>query len=187
MKLARVADRDGGWIFRPRAPSRDDAFYFDDATTQRDPMSIQALLADTLIQSDRVVNGRLEYYLAASTVIPLLLVAYFFNVDIPGTIKRLVGEGRNRAHNWLYRITLEIFAPLAAIVGSIIGETACLIALYSGEPTSTDSDLSIAGLIMLTFAGFIHLIIVSILRLRQLLIRNKSESSRSGATETSGS
>jgi hypothetical protein len=124
-----------------------------------------------LQESSSNMNGRADYYLAVATVIPLLLIAYFFNVDIPGTIARITGKQPNRAHAWFYRITLELFAPVAAIVGSILGETACLMALYSGEPTASNSDQSVAGLILLAFAGFIHLIILSVYRLKRIFTR----------------
>ncbi|MFF8869583.1 hypothetical protein [Streptomyces massasporeus] len=108
-------------------------------------------------------NGTLDFYLGTSAVIPLLLLAYFFNTDTLGYVKKLMEHAKEDVLLLLISI-IGLIAPVAGIVGAIAGETACLLALYSGNPSSNNGYYAVGGLIVFVAAGFVHMIIVLIMR-----------------------
>ncbi|MEV6250672.1 hypothetical protein AB0M38_31545 [Streptomyces sp. NPDC051742] len=100
-------------------------------------------------------HGAPVFYQVVATVIPLLMLNYFFNVKAETHVKRLA-EGWPKPIRTTAALIALALGPLAAIFGAVAGETACLLALYWGNPTKGNTFWSILGLMMLTGAGGIH-------------------------------
>ncbi|MGW7657660.1 hypothetical protein ACWGJ7_38205, partial [Streptomyces tendae] len=108
-------------------------------------------------------HGSLEFYVATSAVIPLLLLAYFFSANALGYVTRLRAQGKENPLLILLS-GIGLLAPVAGVTGAVTGETASLIALYTGDPSPTNAFYAVAGLITFVTTGFIHLIIVLCMR-----------------------
>ncbi|WP_405817301.1 hypothetical protein OG241_22520 [Streptomyces sp. NBC_01390] len=105
-------------------------------------------------------NGTVEYYLATAGVIPLLLIAYLFSMKAIDALQMMVDKHKANTHLW-WVILFGALAPLITLGAAIGGEIACLRALFTGSPSNTNACWSIAGLIVMPFAGIIHVIILA--------------------------
>ncbi|MEV8625996.1 hypothetical protein [Streptomyces sp. NPDC051079] len=88
-----------------------------------------------------------------ATVIPLLMINYFFQVKADEHLNAITKKW-GKVRTWIAALFSLVLGPIAAGVGAVLGETSCLLALYQGKPGYTTA--SVTGLIMLTAAGGIH-------------------------------
>ncbi|GES34752.1 hypothetical protein San01_72400 [Streptomyces angustmyceticus] len=93
------------------------------------------------------------FYQVVATVIPLLMLNYFFQVKADEHLNS-VTKTWGKKRKWTAALISLVLGPLAAAVGAVLGETSCLLALHQGKPGYTTA--SVTGLIMLTAAGGIH-------------------------------
>lgn len=123
---------------------------------------------DLAVATNASLHGTAEYYLAVATVIPLLLLGYFLNVNVADAISQFTDNGTKRA--WVFWIAF-LAGPSLALVGGLMGEIVSLKALFEREWTGATASCSVWGLSLLSTAGVIHLCITASNRVAVLMKR----------------
>jgi hypothetical protein len=105
-------------------------------------------------------NGTLNFYSTVASLIPLIFITYIFSLRVLPTITKLE-EAIRKTGRFVSQGEGCIFffiniAPFAALAMGIVGEIACLNALYTGKPSEYNSNWVIATLIVLAIAIAAH-------------------------------
>lgn len=102
-------------------------------------------------------NGTLDFYSAVAEIIPVIVLAYIFSFRFINTFKQFYGEMFKDGDVLLIDhsgfMTLAIFlAPFVGVGMAVVGEVACLRALFTGHPTPADARWTIDSLVAMSVA-----------------------------------
>jgi hypothetical protein len=135
-------------------------------------------------------NGTLDFYSAVAEIIPVIVLAYIFSFRFVNTLKQFYDEIFNGGDVLLIDHsgfgTLAIFlAPFVGIGMAVVGEAACLRALFTGHPTPADARWTIDSLLAMSVAITAQIAAIGLTQLYRN-VRQGFDESKKKADNTAG-
>lgn len=118
--------------------------------------------------------GTLNFYSTTASLIPLGLLTYIFSLQAISAIGEAVKAQRKGQQPYDYTGCLMLpilLAPPTAVIAAIIGEINCLMALFSGKPTSANARWAVYSLIVSVVVMALHIVCLGLTRYYRSLER----------------